>query len=283
MIKKPLPKFFFASLVLLFLIAAGVAAVAFGLSILEKRSLKPPPPFKRLTEAQSKTSTASGKIKYPHDYTLVILGDSMTESLGNSDEVRGYLNEYYPDKTFEVLNYGYGSTSILSAKERLTSTTHHGGRDYAPIEGIDYDYLLVESFGNNPLSEYKEDEGLQKQNEILDDLIAYVATTSGKEKLIFVATVGANKDTYAKTQADLSSEVRAQWARERNTYIKNHIDYAKKHGIPVIDVYTASLDFFGNVKQYLIRDDDFIHPSPTGTLFISKKIADFLAKNNLVK
>jgi hypothetical protein len=73
-----------------------------------------------------------GKIKYPQDYTIVLLGDSMTEALSNADEIRGYLNEYFPDKTFEVLNYGYGATSVLSAGQRLTQT-HYANRDFRPI------------------------------------------------------------------------------------------------------------------------------------------------------
>lgn len=281
MTKKQLPKFFLFGLVMLFI--AAFFAVKLLPDIIEKHFLKPPAPFKKLSAAESKPATGSGKIKYPHDYTFVILGDSMTETLGNSDELKGYLNQYYPDKTFEVLNYGYGSTSIKSAKERLTQTTHHGGRDFAPILDIDFDYLLVESFGHNPLSEYK-DQGLKKQTEILDDLVQLVATTSGKEKLIFVGTIGTNKQTYAKTtEPQLDPKVRQQWAEERDSYIKNHLEYARIHQIPYIDIFTPSLDSSGNTKQYLIRSDDYIHPSPSGVLFISKKIADFLFKSHFIR
>lgn len=254
-------------------------------AFLEKQSLKIPAPYKKLENIQGvSVSSESGKVKYPQDYTIVLLGDSMTETLGNADELRGYLNEYFPDKTFEVLNYGYGSTNILSAKERLTQTTYHSGRDFRPILDIDFDYLIIESFGHNPLSEYPLDEGLKKQTEALDDIFSLVATTSGKEKLIFLSTIGTDKKTYAKnSQPDLSPEVRKQWAQERDRYIQNHLSQAKFYGIPGIDVFSASLDGNGNVKSYLVRDDDNIHPSPKGTLFISKKIADFLVENKLIK
>lgn len=276
-----LPKIF-----LFALIAVILVVLLFALKLLpeliEKELLKSPPPYKKLSAEESKSSSESGKIKYPHDYTMVILGDSMTEVLGNTDELRGYLNEYYPDKTFEILNYGYGATSILSAKERLITTTHHGGRDYAPILDVDFDYLLIESFGHNPLSEFK-DEGLKKQNEILDDLMELLATTSGKEKVIFVGTIGTHKQDYAKSSRDLSGEIRKQWALERDSYIKNHLEYARAHGIPFIDIFTPSLDMFGDAKRYLIRNDDYLHPSPSGVLFISKKIAEFLVENQLIK
>ncbi len=255
--------------------------VSFVPELLEKQAWGPPPPYNKVSDADSQPTSQSGKLKYPHDYTLVLIGDSMTEVLGNSDELRGYLNAYYPDKTFEVLNYSYGSTNLLSVKKRLLTQTYHGIRDYRPASDVDFDYLIVESFGHNPLSGLKE-EGIKAQNAALDDLMALTATTSGKEKVIFLATIGANKETYASRE-DLKPEVRAQWAEERNAYLRNHIEYAKSHGIPVIDAFNPSLDSNGNTKQFLVRDDDFIHPSPTGVLFISKKIAEFLAQNNFIK
>lgn len=254
-------------------------------AFLEKQSLKVPNSYKKLDNVQGlSVSSESGKVKYPQDYTIILLGDSMTESLGNADELRGYLNEYYPDKTFEVLNYGYGSTNIFSARERLTQTTHHVNRDFRPIMDIDFDYLILESFGHNPLSQYPLEEGLKEQTKVLDDIYALVATTSGKEKLIFLSTIGTDKETYAKKpNPDLSPEVRRQWAQERDRYLQNHLSQAKFYGIPGIDVFDASLDSKGNVKSFLVREDDSIHPSPKGVLFISKKIADFFFQNNLIK
>ena len=253
-------------------------------AFLEKQSLKVPPPYKRLENVQGISASSEGKIKYPQDYTIVLLGDSMTETLGNADELRGYLNQYFPDKTFEVLNYGYGSTNIMSAKERLTQTTHHADRDFRPILDIDFDFLIIESFGHNPLSEYPLEEGIKKQTETLDDIFSLVSTESGKQKLIFLSTIGTDKNTYAKkAKPELTPEQRRQCAEERNRYIQNHLSQAKFYGIPGIDVFSASLDSAGQVKSYLVRDDDNIHPSPSGVLFISKKIADFLIENKLVK
>ena len=42
------------------------------------------------------------KVKYPQDYTIVLLGDSMTETLGNSVELKQFLSAHYSGKTFEV-------------------------------------------------------------------------------------------------------------------------------------------------------------------------------------
>src|SRR3990167_2431228 len=83
------------------------------------------------------------KVKYPEDYLIVMVGDSMTETLGNSDELKKFLRDYYRGKTFEVLNYGFGATSILTVMDRINSETKRG-RVYRPIKDIDYDVILLE-------------------------------------------------------------------------------------------------------------------------------------------
>lgn len=252
---------------------------------IEGYSLKPPPKFKNIAEVKGisnvQPTLVSGKIKYPHDYTIVMLGDSMTEKLGNSDELKGYLNQYYPDKTFEVLNYGFGSTNIISAQERLTTKTFHG-REFRPILDIAFDLILIESFGHNPLSQFPIQEGLQKQNLALDEIIQSIQDVGLGHKIVFVATVAPNKLDYAKGNTDLSGSEREKWAKERDLYIENHIKYAKDHNIPVVDVYDKSKDSDGNGRELYIDQSDHIHPSPKGVLFISKEIAGFIAQNRLL-
>ncbi len=225
------------------------------------------------SSGESTRSTTTGKVHYPHDYTIVLLGDSMTERLGNTDELRGYLSEYYPDKTFEVLNYGYGATNITSVKERLLEQTDHF-RDYQPITNIEYDLILIESFANNPLSEYTLEEGLAIQRKTLDETIALVKQYNPNAKIAFLATIAPNKDTYAKSSRDLSEDVRKEWVEERIQYFENHIKYASDNNIPLINIYKDSQDLFGNGKMIYIDDKDFIHPSPLGIIFISQKIAE---------
>lgn len=221
------------------------------------------------------------KVKYPQDYTIVMLGDSMTEKLGNSDELRAYLKKYYPEKTFEVLNYGFGSTNILSAQERLEKETFHG-RDFRPILDIDFNLILIESFGHNPLSDLSLDEGLKKQTEALDKIVETIKAANPNAKIVFVATISPNRENYARKQVELSDEKRAEWAGERIAYIKNHISYAENHKIPLINIYEKSLDDNKDGKLDYVSSDDFIHPSPNGVYFISEEIAEFISDNGIL-
>ncbi len=246
-----------------------------------KHSLKAPPPFKTLENVQGiSIASPSGIVKYPQDYTIVLVGDSMTEALGNSDELKGYLNQYYPDKTFEVLNYGYGSTNILSLPERFSQTTNHG-REFRPIDLIDFNLIILESMGYNPLSQFSLKEGLQKQNETLDQLVKLIQEHHPQAKIAFLATIAPNYHIYAQGVTDLSEDQRKQWVEERDAYIQNHIDYANSHSIPVIDAFNDSKGRDGQGRTIFIRNEDHIHPSPTGTLFISREIADYIFRKKL--
>lgn len=214
--------------------------------------------------------------------TIVFAGDSMTEFLGNFDELRGMLKEYYPDKKFLLLNYGFSSTNILSLQDRLEKDTPHSGRIFQAINNIPFDLILIESFGNNPLSDHPLDEGLKLQQEALDKAVFEIRQKHPRSKIVFVTTIAPSKDRYAEGVVNLTTGERQKWAAERVAYMKNHIEYAKSHNIPLINIYEESLDQNGGGNIDLVNTNDFIHPSPTGIYFISRQIADFLHKSSLL-
>ena len=240
-----------------------------------------PKPQSKSTQPKVVNILGKEKVKYPEDYTIVMVGDSMTETLGNSDELKRFLSDYYPGKSFEVLNYGFGATNILSVMDRITKETEHG-RKFRPIEEIDYDLILVESFGQNPLSQFGE-QGLQLQSQELDKIVSKLKESNQRGKIVFVATISPNKVVFAQNQVDLSVEKRAEWVLERIAYIKNHIAYAKANNIPVINIFEKSLLKNEDGNTDYISTADFIHPSPKGIIFISRQIADFIYNYGLLK
>lgn len=222
------------------------------------------------------------KINNADSYTLIFLGDSMTEALGeNFDFLRKSLTRYYPKKVFGLFNYGYGSTNILSAEERLNNDTSYQGRNLPAILNRYFDIILIESFGNNPLSEFPLEVGLQKQTSALDFMVAELTDTHPNSLIIFVATV-APSSLYAKGVVDLSPTERIKWANERRAYIENHISYAKRHNIPLIDVYQKTLDKNGFTINKYLNTGNYIHPSAIGVNLISQTIADYLYQNKIL-
>lgn len=224
----------------------------------------------------------SPKINNSESYTLIFLGDSMTEALGpNFDLLRKYLAKYYPKKVFGLFNYGFGSTNILSFEERLKHDTTYQGVIFPAVLNRYFDIILIESAGTNALSEYPLDQGLQKQTEALDKMVAELADTHPNSLIVFVATI-APSSLYAKGVVDLSPAERIKWANERRAYIENHISYAKRHNIPLINVYEKSLDKNGNTINRYLNTSNYIHPSAAGISLISQTIADYLNKNNIL-
>lgn len=224
----------------------------------------------------------SPKVATAPSYTLILTGDSMTEALGeNSDFLRLDLTKYYPKKVFGIFNYGFGSTNILSLEDRLNHDTVYLGKNFPAILDRYFDIIFIESYGNNPLSEFPLDQGLQKQTTALDKLVAELTDTHPNSLIVFIATI-APSPFYGKRTLDLSPQVRIQWANERRAYIENHISYAKRHNIPLINVYEKTLDQNGNAIAKYIEAGDDIHPSAAGVKLISQMIADFLYKNNIL-
>jgi lysophospholipase L1-like esterase len=217
-------------------------------------------------------------------YTLIFIGDSMTESLGeNFDALRVDLKKYYPNKVFGLFNYGFGSTNILSTEERLNFETTYQGKTLPAILGRQFDVVLIESFGNNPLSEYPLEDGLQKQTAALDHMVAEIVDTHPSSLIVFVATIAPSQAYYGKGAVDLSVVVRNRWANERRAYIENHINYAVKHNIPLINVYEKSIDKDGLTMIKYLNKSNYIHPSNEGVNLISQMIADYFYKNSVLQ
>ena len=214
-------------------------------------------------------------------YLTLLVGDSMTQLLGeNAPKLRERLLELYPGHEFVNYNYGFGATNLLSLEERLSKETSFLGTSYPSILSQDVDLIIIESFGYNPLSEFSMADGLKKQEEILDKAVRTITKTRPGTAIAFMTPIAPSRDHYAKGTYDLQPEMRAKWVDERIQYIKNHVKFANEHGIPVIDVYTKSLDKNGNANLSFISND-FIHPSPAGIKLISDTIAEFIYDNKI--
>ena len=201
-------------------------------------------------------------------YTIVLVGDSMTDYLGSGQELKKYLKNYYPNKQIEILNFSVGSTNILTLPDRLQNLTNYNGRISEPILNTDFDLIIIESFGHNPIPQ------LSKHNEVMDQARQMIKQRQPWARVALLATIEPHADRYAEGVVNLTTEERKKWAKERISYIENHIAYARSHKLPVIDARGG-----GNIDY--INTNDFIHPSVTGIDFISREIADFIFKNRI--
>ncbi len=211
-------------------------------------------------------------------YTIILAGDSMTQALGAGETILPIIRKYYPEKEFHILNYGIGSTSILTLPDRLGKGAIRGNETLMPILNHDFDAILIESFGNNPLSGYSLDDGLKKQTEILSQALKIIREAKPRAAIFFVATIAPSRDRYAEGVVNLTTEERGKWADERIAYIKNHIKYAREHKIPLINLFDKSFD---KSADY-INTSDFIHPSNAGLIFMGDEIAKFIVSLRII-
>lgn len=214
-------------------------------------------------------------------YRIIIVGDSIVNSLGiNANVLREDLISYYLDSEFVTYNYGYPSTNVLSLYQRLTEKTTNNGTENQAILKQGFELIIIESFGNNPLSQFPLSEGLQKQDDELERSVKVILAEKPNAAIAFLTPIALDPANYARGTVALSSEVRKQWVAERVAYIDNHRKFAEDKEIPVIDVYKASLKSDGTVDRSYISDD-FVHPSKKGVELISKSIADYIFTNNI--
>lgn len=215
-------------------------------------------------------------------YSIILVGDSMTQYLTDGSELKKSLKKFYPFRSFETTNYGYGSTNLLSLDDRLNRETQNFGISNPPILKQKFDLLILESFGHNPLAQYPLEEGLKLQDQLLDKAIEQIRKSHPRSVILFLATISPHKNRYGEGAVNLMPEARQKWADERIAYIKNHIKYAKDHNLPLVNVYEKSLNKEGDGNIDYIDTKDFIHPSPTGIKLISEEIANYIYTQRLL-
>jgi len=64
--------------------------------------------------------------------------------------------------------------------------------------------------------------------------------------------------------------------------IKNHIQYATSHNIPLINIYQKSLTADGDGNMIYINPTDDVHPSFVGIDFIDHEIGNFIFDNKIL-
>jgi lysophospholipase L1-like esterase len=226
------------------------------------------------------------KIDNKRVYTIVMIGDSMTHALGpHGGKFSEEINKLYKAVGHEVIidNYASGSTNILSLDKAMNSKTTYWDSKFEPLLSREFDMILVESFGYNPLSQYGLEEGLKKQNEELDKLIKELIEKRPNAVVIFAATIAPNKNFYSRpVDPNKPQNEREELVEERNAYIKNHIEFAKDHNIPLINIFEKSLNSEGDGDLMYINPTDYIHPSAVGIEFISQELSNFIYINKIL-
>ena len=214
-------------------------------------------------------------------YSLVVLGDSMVDTLGRSlPDLKSLMASNFPKYSFAILNYGFGATDLESGLARLTSGTVYLNKYYPPLLSFQPDILVVESFAYNHWTGDKSD--LDRQWLTYSKIIDTVREKSPATKIIFATTIAPNALKYGDGVLNWGKDLKWQSAQITRAYLQNMIGFATSQNIPLADAYTPSLDNDGNGLLEFISSYDNLHPSKEGAVFFSKKIVEAIKQNDLI-
>ena len=281
------------SIVIISLLAFAILGTLAYFAGANSRTVKEPtpaatqtPPTPTIKQDEPFRSYTPPKIEKKNEYTIVMIGDSMTHALGpHGGTFNEKVNALYKESNHGILidNYALGSTNILSLDKAMNTKTTYWDATFEPLLSRQFDLILIESFGYNPLSQFGIENGIKRQNEELTKLMQTLIKTHPKSAIVFVATISPNKTNYSRiVNPNTPASERAEQAEERIAYIKNHIEYAKTHNVPVVNIYEKSLTAEGDGKLEYINPDDYIHPSAAGVDFIGQELANFIYDNQIL-
>jgi len=214
-------------------------------------------------------------------YTISLLGDSMTDTLGKElTHLKILLKEAYPQTDFYLMNYGQGATDIENGLFRLTNRTQYEGWNYPPLVAYKPDIVVVESFAYNHWGAELSD--LNRQWLAIARIIDTLRSYSPDTQIILASTISPNAEIFGDGILNWPKNLKWDGAITTKAYLQNLINFATSQGYPLADAYTASLNADGQGEIKYINPVDHLHPSEEGKMLYAQKIAETIKKYNMI-
>jgi len=217
-------------------------------------------------------------------YTVVLLGDSMIDTLGAGvPDLHADLIKFFPSTTFTLLNYGVGSTNIDYGLERVTNGYTYLGKNVPSLVSQTPDVVVVESFAYNPYS--SDANGIDKHWLQLAAIVNTLKSNLPGVKIIIAATIAPNSTVFGDGAPGISLSIADKLSRTNiiKQYLESTVKFAASQRLPSADAYHASLDVFGNGRLTYISSSDHIHYSESGRELFAQKVTDAIINDNLLE
>ena len=219
-----------------------------------------------------KVSTVSGSLK------IAFLGDSMIDTFISDPKIlKSALAKFWPNVSFEILNYGVGATNAEYGFKRLTEPYTYQGKTIPGLLSQNPDIVVVESFA------YNHPKELSQNTQTLSQIISTTQSQS-KAKIYSLATIAPDKKIYANGIAGINwtAEQRKIEAQRVIDFLKDSVLFAQNQGLPLINAYQKSLDWEGDGNQEYINTDN-IHPSEEGKLLLAGLVAEKFQETKIIE
>lgn len=236
-----------------------------------------PPPFVLVENTPTPTASI---IKSNQTYKLALVGDSMIDTLSENICQKSFAS-YFPGARFDLLKYGYGSTTIESALKRLTETTVYLGKNNSPILSQKPNLIVIESFAYNNYG--NSESGINRYRQALRDILKTINDQSPKTKIVLAATIAPNSISFGNGLKDthFSALEKIEKTSTIKLYLQNIINFGSENNLPVANAYQPSL-FNQEGLESLISSGDHLHPSPLGTQLFCDTLAKTIYDNHLL-
>ncbi|MEX0895578.1 MAG: hypothetical protein WDZ94_01405 [Patescibacteria group bacterium] len=200
------------------------------------------------------------------EYTIVIMGDSMIDTLDSHFPQLAEEFEARYAATFNVHNYGVGAENVASGLERFAQPLEYKDRSHPAIPDSQADVIIIGSFAYNPFSDHDLNNYWIKMAELVD-----TAKTTGAD-VYMLAEVAPVRERFAFGSLEWTVDRRIDHAQKIVDQFNSFLNLSTALEVPVIDAYTPSKKEgdFGNGAYTSLTDG--IHANTAGKLLIIEEI-----------
>ena len=206
--------------------------------------------------------------------TIAVLGDSMIDTLGSDlVDLRNNLRQQLPNYHFNLLNYGYGASTLEYAHYRLNHDYNYLGQQYPSLLSQKPDIIIIESFAYNNYG--NQQSGFDKQWMELGAITTDIRKSLPNTKIILAATIAPNSVIFANGApgTNYTSLEKIEKSSTIKLYLQNLVNFANSQQFPLADAYHPSLSGSEGQNRYISTTDN-LHPSTEGARLFSSILAN---------
>lgn len=211
---------------------------------------------------------------------LALVGDSMIDTLSENICLSS-LQKYFPASKFNLLKYGYGSSTIESATKRLSENTIYLDKENPALLSLDLDIIVIESFAYNNFG--NSQKGIERHSQALKEIIDLIKEKSPNIKIVLASTIAPDSISFASGIKNMhfSALDKIEKTNTIKLYLQNLINFAYKNNLPLSDAFHPSL-FGQNGLDEFIDPIDHLHPSDLGSELFCDTLGKSLKDNQLM-
>ena len=261
------------------LVQSKASGSVLGLSTSSTQTSPTPTPSPKITTPTPTQSPSSvggnGQLT-----TIALLGDSMIDTL-NLDHLQSSLQQYFPNRKFEIFDYGVGSSDIEYALYRLKNDYRYQGQLHQSLLSLKPDIIVIESFAYNNFGNTQD--GFNRQWLALGALTTEIKNNLPNTKILLASTIAPQSSHFANGSGTTYTAIeKIEKTSTIKLYLQKLNNFASSQGFPLADAYTPSLDSQNQGLSELISTSDHIHPSQLGSQFFSDILSQALQKEKLL-